>query len=282
TVPPTAPPELDPAVRAAFVEVAERRFGLRPTEQQADQLAALASALAARVGATDPLALARSLAAGHHPELLDEIAATLTIHETHFFRVGPQIEALRRTILPDLLRARAATRRLRLWSAGCSTGEEPYTLAMVLASHFPAADGWSVEILASDLSTRVLAAARDGVWPVERSNDIPEPLRKAYMLRGVRSEEGRMRAHSSLQSMITFRRINLNDDDYGINTRFDLLFCRNVLIYFNRESKERVINRLVRHLSGSGLLFLGHSESLAATSFGMEHAGPTVYRRTGS
>jgi chemotaxis protein methyltransferase CheR len=209
----------------------------------------------------------------------------ISTNETRFFREPQQFEFLERSVLPrwrELGDAGRIPKRIRAWSAACSTGEEPYTLAMVLASHFPAADGWSVEILASDLSTRVLAAARDGVWPVERSNDIPERLRKAYMLRGVRSEEGRMRAHPSLQSMITFRRINLNDADYGIHDTFDLLFCRNVLIYFNRESKKRVIQRLVRHLSGSGLLFFGHSESLVASSFGMEHAGPTVYRRAGS
>jgi len=209
----------------------------------------------------------------------------ISTNETRFFREPQQFEFLERSVLPRwraLGDAGRIPKRIRAWSAACSTGEEPYTLAMVLAAHFPAAEGWSVEILASDLSTRVLAAARDGVWPVERSADIPEGLRKAYMLRGVRSEEGHMRAHPSLQSMIEFRRINLNDDDYGINGKFDLLFCRNVLIYFNRESKERVIHRLVRHLSGSGLLFLGHSESLASSSFGMEHAGQTVYRRAGS
>ncbi len=209
----------------------------------------------------------------------------ISTNETRFFREPQQFEFLERSVLPRwraLGDAGRIPKRIRAWSAACSTGEEPYTLAMVLASHFPAADGWSVEILASDLSTRVLAAARDGVWPVERSNDIPERLRKAYMLRGVRSQEGRMRAHPSLQSMITFRRINLNDADYGIRETFDLLFCRNVLIYFNRDSKKRVIQRLVRHLSGSGLLFLGHSESLATSSFGMEHAGPMVYRRAGS
>ena len=129
----------------------------------------------------------------------------------------------------------------------------------------------------------MLASAREGVWPVERSNDIPERLRKTYMLRGIRSEEGRMRVHPSLKSMIDFRRINLNHDfdrrDHGNLGMFDLIFCRNVLIYFNRDSKDGVIQRLLRHLSPSGLFFLGHSESLAASSYGMEHAGPTVYRR---
>ena len=158
---------------------------------------------------------------GERTAMLDCIST----NETRFFREPQQFHFLEESVLPRwraMGDAGTIPKRIRAWSAACSTGEEPYTLAMVLASHLPAADGWSVEILASDLSTRVLAAARDGVWPVERSNDIPERLRKAYMLRGVRSEEGRMRAHPSLQSMIEFRRINLNDDNYGIRGTFDL------------------------------------------------------------
>jgi len=196
----------------------------------------------------------------------------ISTNETRFFREPKQFEFLDETVLPHwraLGDAGQIPKRIRAWSAACSTGEEPYTLAMVLAAHFPAAEGWSVEILASDLSTRVLDTAREGVWPIERSNDIPERLRKAYMLRGVRAEEGRMRAHPSLKSMIDFRRINLNDRDYGIRGTFDLIFCRNVLIYFNRESKEAVIQRLLRSLSGSGLFFLWHAESLT----------PSAYRR---
>src|SRR5258706_15109982 len=188
----------------------------------------------------------------------------ISTNETRFFREPKQFEFLDETVLPHwraLGDAGQIPKRIRAWSAACSTGEEPYTLAMVLAAHFPAAEGWSVEILASDLSTRVLDTAREGVWPIERSNDIPERLRKAYMLRGVRAEEGRMRAHPSLKSMIDFRRINLNDRDYGIRGTFDLIFCRNVLIYFNRESKEGVIHRLLSHLSCSGLFFLLHCKS---------------------
>jgi len=205
----------------------------------------------------------------------------ISTNETRFFREPKQFEFLEESVLPHW-RALGASgqipKRIRAWSAACSTGEEPYTLAMVLAAHFPAAEGWSVEILASDLSTRVLDAAREGVWPIERSNDIPERMRKAFMLRGIRAEEGKMRAHPSLKSMIDFRRINLNDTDYGIKGTFDLIFCRNVLIYFNRESKDGVIQRLLRHLSPSGLFFLGHAESLTGGQFGMENAGPTVYR----
>jgi chemotaxis protein methyltransferase CheR len=206
----------------------------------------------------------------------------ISTNETRFFREPKQFEFLDETVLPHwraLGDAGQIPKRIRAWSAACSTGEEPYTLAMLLAAHFPAAEGWSVEILASDLSTRVLDAAREGVWPIERSHDIPERLRKAYMLRGIRAEEGRMRAHPALKSMIEFRRINLNDRDYGIRGTFDLIFCRNVLIYFNRDSKEAVIQRLLRYLSGSGLFFLGHAESLTPSAYGMEHAGPTIYRR---
>lgn len=206
----------------------------------------------------------------------------ISTNETRFFREPKQFEFLEETVLPHW-RALGASgqipKRIRAWSAACSTGEEPYTLAMVLAAHFPAGEGWSVEILASDLSTRVLDAAREGVWPIERSNDIPERMRKAFMLRGIRGQEGKMRAHTLLQSLIDFRRINLNDTDYGIRGTFDLIFCRNVLIYFNRDSKEGVIQRLLRHLSPSGLFFLGHAESLTGSAYGMENAGPTVYRR---
>ncbi len=217
---------------------------------------------------------------------VDERTAMLdciSTNETRFFREPKQFDFLEATVLPHwraLGDSGTIPKKIRVWSAACSSGEEPYTLAMVLGTHFPDSDGWSVEILASDLSTRVLSAAREGVWPIERSNDIPERFRKAWMLRGIRAEEGRMRAHPRLKSMIEFRRINLNDRNYAIRDSFDLIFCRNVLIYFNRESKTDVINRLTQHLSPTGLLFLGHAESLTGTTHTLEHAGPTVYRRS--
>ena len=207
----------------------------------------------------------------------------ISTNETSFFREPKQFEYLDEVFLPRwraLGDSGAIPKRIRAWSAACSTGEEPYSIAMILASHFPAEDGWSVEVLASDLSTRALAAAREGVWSVERGNNIPEHLKKAWMLRGIRSEEGRMRAHPRLKSMIEFRHINLNDRDYGVRGSFDLIFCRNVLIYFSRESKAHVIDKLQQHLSPSGLLFLGHAESLTGTSHALESAGPTIYRRS--
>lgn len=213
-----------------------------------------------------------------HTVMLDSICT----NETRFFREPRQFEFLERDVLPAWRRGGDAglrPRRIRAWSAACSSGEEPYSLAMLLRTHFPADAGWTVEIVASDISTKVLASAQDGVWPIERANDIPADYRRAYMLRGVRGEEGKMRAQPNIRTLIDFRRINLNDTSYAVDGPFDLIFCRNVLIYFDRETKAAVIDRLARHLSPSGLLFLGHSETLHSAAHALRHVGPTAYAR---
>jgi chemotaxis protein methyltransferase CheR len=215
---------------------------------------------------------------GEHTVMLDSICT----NETRFFREPRQFEFLENDVLPRW-RERGEQglipKRIRAWSAACSTGEEPYSLAMLLRTHFPLADGWSVEVLASDISTKVLAAAREAVWPIDRADDIPLEYRRAYMLRGVRSEEGKMRAQPEIRSLVELRHINLNDDQYAVDGPFDLIFCRNVLIYFDRETKAAVIDRLARHLAPSGLLFLGHSETLHNGAHALRHVGPTAYAR---
>ena len=214
-----------------------------------------------------------------HTLMLDSICT----NETRFFREPRQFAFLETEVLPrwkERGAAGLAPKRIRAWSAACSTGEEPYSLAMLLRTHFPPDEGWSVEILASDISTKVLAAARDAVWPIERAEDIPAEYRRAYMLRGVRAEEGKMRAQPNVRSLVELRRINLNDERYPVDGPFDLIFCRNVLIYFNRETKAAVIDRLARHLSPTGLLFLGHSETLHSAAHALRHVGPTAYMRS--
>jgi chemotaxis protein methyltransferase CheR len=206
----------------------------------------------------------------------------ISTNETSFFREPKQFQFLDEVVLPRwraLGDSGAIPKRMRVWSAACSTGEEPYSLAMMLGTHLPASEGWSIEILASDLSTRALAAAREGVWPIQRGDNIPAGLKKEWMLRGTGPQEGQMRAQPRLKSMIDFRRINLSHSDYGIRGPFDLIFCRNVLIYFSKESKAHVIENLMKHLTPDGLLFFGHAESLAGTSHALEHAGPTVYKK---
>jgi chemotaxis protein methyltransferase CheR len=216
---------------------------------------------------------------GEKTVMLDNICT----NETRFFREPRQFEFLECEVLPEWkLRGEAGLipKRIRVWSAACSTGEEPYSLAMLLRTHFPADSGWSIEILASDLSTKVLAAAREGIFPLQRASELPPPYLRAYMLRGMRAEEGKIRAQASISSLIDFRQINLNDEQYPVEGTFDLIFCRNVLIYFNRETKTEVVSRLTRHLSPHGLLFLGHSETLHGAAHALKHAGPTAYARS--
>ena len=201
----------------------------------------------------------------------------ITTNETHFFREPHQFDFLRQAVLPaweEAGHSGGRPRRIRAWCAGCSTGEEPYSLAMTLLHHLP---GWAVEILATDLSTRVLEVARAGTWSADKAKEIPSPDLERYMLKGVRSQENKMKAGDELRSVIEFRRLNLNDDeDYPLGGRFDLVFCRNVLIYFSVESRMRVMRRLLSRLQPTGYLFVGHAETLGGMS---EVRGviPTVY-----
>lgn len=214
-----------------------------------------------------------------HTFMLDAICT----NETRFFREPRQFDFLESGVLPEWrLRGESGLRpkRIRAWSAACSTGEEPFSLAMLLRTHFPLQSGWNVEILASDISTKVLSAAKEAVWPIDRAKEIPPDYRRAYMLRGIAGKEGTMRAQPALRSMVEFRRINLNDERYAAEGPFDLIFCRNVLIYFDRDTKAAVIERLSRHLSPDGLLFLGHSETLHGAAHALKHVGPTAYARS--
>ena len=201
-------------------------------------------------------------------------------HETSFFREPRHFEHLEREALPAI-RARAGLRgrQVRAWSAGCSSGEEPFSLAMTLARALPAVEGWSVQVLATDLSTQVLERARAAEWPLEGARAIPEPLLKSFMLRGAGPREGRMRAAASLRAMVRFEQLNLNDPAWRVEGRFDLIFCRNVLIYFDASSKARVVSRLIDRLQPDGLLFVGHAEALGSVTDALRCVSPTIYAR---
>ncbi len=205
----------------------------------------------------------------------------VSTNETHFFREPQQFAFLEQHIIRDWWADKQRRRRIRAWSAACSTGEEPYSLAMTLLSYFPPESGWEIEILASDLSTRVLDRARRGVWPLERAAEIPEPHLKRFMLRGTRSQEGKMKVGPELASLVHFERVNLNAETYPVTGRFDLVFCRNVLIYFDAAAKQRVIRQLVSHLEPDGYLFLGHAESVLGAAGSLRRVGPTIYSAGG-
>ncbi len=201
-------------------------------------------------------------------------------NETHFFREPRHFELLAERIFPAWREAADAgrrPRRARVWSAACSSGEEPFSIAMSLLAAFPA--GWDLEVLATDLSTRVLERAQAATWPLEKSREIPERFLKAFMLRGYGSQEGLMRAAPELRALVRFGRLNLNGEAWPPAGSFDLVFCRNVLIYFDRATKERVVDRLIDRLAEGGHLFLGHAESLGGLTTRARPVLPTVYVR---
>jgi chemotaxis protein methyltransferase CheR len=206
-------------------------------------------------------------------EMLDRI----TTNETCFFREPHHFVDLDHNVLPgwaaDAEKGRKR-RRVRVWSAGCSTGEEPYSLAMVLLSHFPAE---GVEILATDLSTRVLARARAATWPIAKAGDIPRPFLHRFMLKGVGSRAGTLRAGPELRAAVSFSRLNLNDAEYPAFGRFDLIFCRNVLIYFEPRDRQRIVELLAARLTPHGRLYLGHAESVREVPGKLRSLGATTY-----
>jgi chemotaxis protein methyltransferase CheR len=203
----------------------------------------------------------------------------LTTNVTEFFREEHHFRFLREQWLPSL-RAGATSNRLRIWSAGCSTGEEPYSIAMAVREGLgPACPAWDVRILASDIDSDALQRAADGIYPQEKLAQVPVPLHARYFLCGTGKFTGKVRVRPQLQEWLTFRRMSLVEPAWPIYTRFDAIFCRNVLIYFNRADQERVLKRLLEYLDDSGLLFLGHSEGVHGMNCGLHPVGPTTYRR---
>ena len=214
------------------------------------------------------------------PEERIQMLDALSTNETHFFREPQHFELLKSVIFPKWAHEAATgchSRKIRVLSAGCSTGQEPYSLAMVLLDHFPAASGWEIEIIATDISTRVLEIARTGIWPAAKAAEIPSPYLKAFMLKGFADQAGKMKAGPEIRSVVQFFRLNLNEPTYPLAGKFDLIFCRNVLIYFDLRSRERVVRRLARFLSPDGYFFLGHAESLHSMSDCLQTVIPTVY-----
>ena len=198
----------------------------------------------------------------------------ITTNKTNFFREPHHFEFLRDSVLANLSRP-GAPRKLRIWSAGCSTGEEPYSIAVTLAEHLSPLAGWDIKILASDIDTDVLAHAEAGVYTRDKSDDIPDSLQRKWFERAGASS---VRVRRPLRDLIAFRQINLIEESWPIRTTFDVIFCRNVTIYFDRPTQERLYERLAKHLTPGGYLIAGHSENLHWLDHLFAPVGNTVYR----
>jgi chemotaxis protein methyltransferase CheR len=203
----------------------------------------------------------------------------VTTNKTSFFREPEHFRYLIDVALPELT-TRARGRPLRAWSVPCSTGEEPYSLAMVLAEHLAAArDGaQGFEVLATDVSTRVLTRAAKGIFAEPQIEPVPHELRKRYLLRGRNDSAGLVRVAPELRARVRFGRLNLMDARYPVERAMDVIFCRNVLIYFDRPTQEAVIEKLCAHLAPGGVLCVGMAETLHGMLVPVKLVGKSVYR----
>ncbi len=208
--------------------------------------------------------------------LLDAVST----NKTDFFREPPHFAFLRDKLLREW-KTSGAKRTLRIWSAGCSSGQEPYTLAMVLSDCWDQFGGFEFEILGTDLNTHVLEEARTAVYPAAEAEKIPPSLRSKYLLVSKDRTREVVRVVPEIRRRVEFRRLNFMDRDYGFREPFDGIFFRNVMIYFDRPTQTRVLERLVSCLATGGYFFSGHAESLHGFDLPLAPVAPTVYRRTG-
>lgn len=212
-------------------------------------------------------------------ELVEMINA-ITTNKTSFFRENHHFTFLTEQLLPQLRAAaqRGTPRTLRIWSAASSTGEEPYTIAMVVRDALPETEGWRIEISATDIDTSVLARAEQGVYGEDQIEGIPPALLHKYFLRGRGDNRGYVMAGPALKSIVKFQRLNLVGPQWPWRDSFDIVFCRNVLIYFNKETQRNLVKRMVSHIRPGGYLMLGHSEFLHGGGQPLEHLRKNIYR----
>lgn len=205
----------------------------------------------------------------------------VTTNKTDFFREPAHYEQLVKGVLPALLSENQYSfqRPLRLWSSACSTGEEPYTLAMVLADFAQTHHLADFSILATDISPEVLHHAAEGVYEESRVNPVPFPLRKKYLMRSRDHKKKLVRVVPELREKIRFQWLNLKAHPYDIHERLDIIFCRNVIIYFSRETQEAVLTEMCNHLEHGGYIFMGHSETLSGFTLPIKQVATTVYRK---
>lgn len=208
-----------------------------------------------------------------------ELLNCITTNKTDFFRESHHFDWLKTQGFAEVVaRARASgSRKLRIWSAGCSTGEEPYTLGMVLLGAFPE-HGWKFEILATDLDTDVLARAGRAEYDESVIAPVPDEWKRRFLRRGTGANAGRVRVNDELRQLVEFRQLNFIERPWKVQGPFDFVFCRNVMIYFDRAVQQRVVSALERNLRPGGYLFISHSESLNGITHGLRWIAPAAYK----
>jgi chemotaxis protein methyltransferase CheR len=209
---------------------------------------------------------------------LQELTNAITTNLTSFFRESHHFETLAGEAFPQIESTRSVTRRIRLWSAGCSTGEEPYSLAVVMREMLAHLPQWDIKLLATDIDSKVVATAAEGMYAAERFNDVRSERIRCWFPQ-IAARPGFNAASAELKSLITFKQLNLLDP-WPMKGPFDVIFCRNVVIYFDKATQRALFDRMAELQEPGGWLFIGHSESLFNVTRRYELVGRTVYRRT--
>jgi chemotaxis protein methyltransferase CheR len=214
----------------------------------------------------------------HYDAEIVNLINCITTNKTDFFRESKHFDFLKEEVLP---RFDASHRtKMRLWSAGCSTGEEPYSIAITIFEHYRGAPPRDIRILATDIDTAVLDVARKGVYKASILETVDPETSRRYFLRGTGENEGLYRVKDAVKSIVHFRRLNLLDENYPMNGPFDVIFCRNVIIYFDKETQRVLFNRFRNYIANDGYLFVGHSETLAGVTDKFSFIKNTIYNCT--
>lgn len=218
------------------------------------------------------------------PEGIEEVNNLIDVistNHTYFFREEKHFEFLEQTVIKEFLESkkRAGERCLRCWSAACSSGEEPYSIAMSLTLQSDVYQGFDWELDSSDISRQILERAQKGIYPEEHVSKLPLDIKRRFFQKGVGPYSGQYRVKEEIRKKIRWHNLNLFDSKWPFTDLFHVIFCRNVMIYFDRASQEHLVNRLSKHLVPGGFLMIGHSESLSGVTHNLKALHPAIYRR---
>lgn len=258
--------------------LAKQRSGIELGEHKKEMIYSRIVRRIRALGMTDFHRYLQFLEENPEAELTNFINA-ITTNLTSFFRESHHFDFLKSTVIPELLQKKKSSRRVRIWSAGCSTGEEPYSIAMTLHEGL-GRERWDARILATDLDTNVLAHGRAGVYSKERIGNMDPKLVKKYFTGKAVSNGNQetMETNDTLKNLIKFNHLNLLGE-WPMKGKFDVIFCRNVVIYFSKDTQRELFDRYANLIEPNGYLFIGHSESLHGVSQRFESVGRTIYRK---
>jgi chemotaxis protein methyltransferase CheR len=274
----TMSPELSDRDFFCFCQLVHQHAGIHLTTQKKELVRARLTKILREQGLTDFREYYDKVVADTSGVELSCLLDAISTNQTAFWREPKHFQYLSEEILPAWPAGRRQPLRGKLWSAGCSSGEEPYTLAILLMAAFPGEDLSQIKIFASDLNTRVLSQAELGIYPLSRVEPLAPEWRRRFFQKGVGQRQGFVRVKAEVRRLVHFFRFNLMDQ-LPFREEMDIIFCRNVMIYFEKETQVKLVNKFYDSLRPGGYLFIGHSESLCNHRHQFSYVKPTIYRK---